>query len=115
MNLLDLTPHRACEWQERDDGRVVLVRPRPRAKGLKTPFEWLAYLMAPRRIRLDEVGSFCWSQVDGRRTPWEIAKALRAEFGEAAEPAEERVGKFLKLLQREELVRFPELEGGEPS
>lgn len=111
MNLLDLTPHRASDWEERS-GQVVLIRPRPRARGLKAPFEWLAYLIAPKRLRLDDFGSFCWHRVDGRRTPWEIAGLLRKEFGEHAEPAEERVGQFLKLLKREELVSFPEIDGG---
>lgn len=109
MNLLELTPVAAAPAEERD-GRVVIVRPRPVTRGVRAPFDWLAYLLAPRRLRLDDVGSFCWRQMDGRRTAGDIAEALRAEFGEVVEPAEERFAKFIRLLQREELVRFPELE-----
>ena len=108
MNLLELTPTTAAEIEEKD-GRVIVIRPRPSPRGLLTPFDWLVYLMAPRRLRLDEVGSFCWRHMDGRRTAGEIADALRAEFGTTVEPAEERLGKFIRLLQREELVSFPEL------
>ena len=69
-----------------------------------------SYALAPRKLRLDDVGSFCWRQIDSRRTALEIATALRDEFGESVEPAEERLGKFIHWLQREELVRFPELD-----
>jgi hypothetical protein len=48
--------------------------------------------------------------MDGRRTAGDIAKALRKEFGDTVEPAEERLGTFIRMLQREELVRFPELD-----
>ena len=60
-------------------------------------------------MKLDELGSFCWRHIDGKRTAGEIAQLFRGEFGASAEPAEERVGKFLSLLRREELARFPDL------
>lgn len=105
MNLLDLTPVVSADIEDKD-GRVVIIRPKPVTGGLRAPVDWLIYLMAPGRIRLDDVGSFCWRHIDGRRTAGAIAEALRAEFGESVEPAEERLGKFIRLLQREELVRF---------
>ncbi len=109
MNLLDLTPVAAAEAEEKD-GRVVVIRPRPHTRGLRKPLDWLIYLLAVRRLQLDEVGSFCWRQMDGRRTAGGIAEALRTEFGDSVEPAEERLGTFIRLLQREELVEFPELQ-----
>jgi hypothetical protein len=109
VNLLDLTPVTAADAEEQD-GRVVVIRPKPRPRGLLTPFDWLVYLMAPRRLRLDDVGSFCWRHMDGRRTAGDIAEALRAELGASVEPAEERLGKFIQMLQREELVSFLDLD-----
>jgi hypothetical protein len=102
-NLLDFAPKQAAEWEENDE-RIVLVRPRPRGAR-----EWLPYLLAPKRVRLDPLGSFCWRHIDGNRTAGEIAALFRREFGEESEPAEERVGRFLQSLRREALVRFPEL------
>lgn len=113
VNLLDLTPVSNAETEE-TDGRIVLIRPRPVTHGLRAPFDWLVYWLAPRKLRLDDVGSFCWRHMDGRHTAGELARALREEFGDAVEPAEQRVGKFIQLLQREELVRLPELENGTP-
>lgn len=107
MNALDLTPHPLASADEQE-GRIVLTRPRPAPSGLRAPLDWLVYLLGPKRLRLDDFGSFCWRQLDGRRDAWEIARLMRAKFGETCEPAEERVGRFLKLLAREELVRLAE-------
>lgn len=107
MNLLELTPVVTADVEEKD-GRIVVIRPKPVTRGLRKPLDWLIYLLAPGRIRLDDVGSFCWRQIDGRRTAGEIAGALREEFGASVEPAEERLGKFIRQLQREELVSFLE-------
>ena len=109
MNFLELTPHPAANAYEHND-RVVLIRPKPVTRGLRAPFDWLIYALAPRRLHLDDVGSFCWRQMDGRRTAGDIAEALRTEFGDSVEPAEERLGQFVRLMQREELVTFPELK-----
>lgn len=88
----------------------MLLRPHPVSRGLRVPIDWLIYLLAPPKLKLDELGSFCWLQMNGERTAGEIASLLRARFGSAAEPAEERLGTFIHMLQREELVRLPELE-----
>ena len=109
MNLLDLTPVAAAESEEQG-GDVIVIRPRPVRRGLLSPFHWIVYLLAPRRLRVDDIGSFCWRQLDGRRTAGEIASALREEIGDSVEPAEERVGQFIRSLHREELVRLPELD-----
>lgn len=105
LNALDLTPEPLASADERN-GRVVLTRPRPQPRGLRAPLDWLVYLLAPKRLRLDDFGSHCWRLVDGERDAWEIARLMRAEFGVRCEPAEERVGRFFKLLEREELVRL---------
>jgi hypothetical protein len=107
LNLLDLTPVASADIEEKD-GRVVVIRPKPVTRGLRAPIDWLIYLLAAHRIRLDEVGSFCWRRMDGRRTVGEIAEAMRAELGPSIEPAEERLGTFIRWLQREELVSFEE-------
>jgi hypothetical protein len=51
------------------------------------------------RLRLDEFGTAAWLAIDGRRDVGQIAGAMRAAFGEVAEPAEERLLEFLRRLQ----------------
>ncbi len=109
VNLLDLTPTRRAEWEEHES-RVVVIRPEPTTTGARLLLDRLLYQLSARRIRLDEYGSHVWRLVDGQRTVAEIAAGLRAQFGDAVEPAEERVGKLIQVFHREELVAYSELE-----
>lgn len=59
-----------------------------------------------RRIELDEMGVYTWELCDGRRTVREIGKALKARFGEDAEPLYERLVTFLFELAKRYLVEF---------
>ncbi len=103
--LLDFTPTRLAEWRE-VGVRIVVERPRPTASGLKGVGQQFAYLMAARRIRLDDVGSFSWRCFDGKTSCRSVCDAMREEFGDAIEPVEERLGRFLRMLLQERLVRL---------
>lgn len=100
-----MTPIRLADWAERDH-LVVLLRPRPQAPWYLLPLEWLRYLLAVRRIRLDAMGTAVWRACDGRRTVAQIAPAIRAAFGPDAEPAEQRVGLLVRRLRREGLLAY---------
>ncbi len=110
VNLLDVRPRREVGWETGPDGCVVLVRERPRIRGPRSLGRWISFMMAPPRIRLDDVGSFAWSQLDGRTTVGVIARDVRREFGERVEPAEQRLGHLVHILRRERFVSYPELE-----
>ncbi len=105
-NLLEMTPLRVAAWQEVED-RVVVERPRSSVRGLRGVGEWLSYVLSMRKIRLDERGSFLWHLVDGERSVSEVAEAMRGQFGEEVEPAEERVGQLIRMLRRERLLAYP--------
>ena len=107
INLLELAPVRLADWSQDEEGWVTLERPRPRSKGLKRLSDLLGYYSSPKRVRLDAVGSLAWKHLDGRPTVAEIARKIRDEFGEEAEPAEERVGLFVRLLRGEGMVAYP--------
>lgn len=116
VNLLDLTPVRAAEWEEVED-RVVIERPRPPHRWFRTPLQWVGFLMSTRRIRLDPKGSFVWRALDGRETVRSLAARLRTEFGDEIEPAEERMGTLIRQLRSQELVVYPGWDdpGAEPT
>lgn len=109
VNLLELAPIRVASWEENVDGRVTVERRKPVGEGVRL---WLRYWLAVRRVRLDERGSFTWQLLDGSHTVAEIAERVRDRFGEAVEPAEERVGHLVRFLHREDLVRYPNRDGG---
>jgi len=105
-NLLEMVPQRVADWEEVED-RVVVERPRPSKQGLPGVGERLSYFLSMRKIRLDERGSFLWHLIDGERSVAEVVEAMRSEFGEEVEPAEERVGQLIRLLRRECLLAYP--------
>jgi len=105
-NLLEMTPLRVAAWQEVED-RVVVERPRSSVRGLRGLGERVSYFLSMRKIRLDERGSFLWHLVDGERSVSEVAEAMRGQFGEEVEPAEERVGQLIRMLRRERLLAYP--------
>ena len=105
VNVLDVVPVRLADWE--DDGRqVVLIRPVPRVPWYLMALEWIRYLMAVRRIRLDETGSVAWRACDGRVPVSAVAQQVRTAFGDAAEPVEERVGHLIRRLREEGLLAY---------
>lgn len=112
VNLLELAPIRVAAWKEVGE-RVVVQRPQPAGQGLRGLGERLSYLLSVKRIRLDELGSFAWKRLDGKTTVARAAQAMREQFGERAEPAEARLGHFVRLLRQEGLVRYPGWDEGE--
>jgi hypothetical protein len=101
---LELAPVRLAPWRE-VDGRVVIERPKP--ESARRIREQLRYWLAVRRIRLDDRGSLAWKLFDGTKTVADVAVALREEFGEQVEPAEDRAGHLVRMLHREDLLAYP--------
>lgn len=109
-NLLDLTPRREVGWEEDEEGIVTLVRERPRVRSPRSLGRWVSFMMAPPRIRLDEVGSFAWLRMDGGTDVRGLVDLVRAEFGDRVEPVGHRLGQLIRLLRRERFVTYVELE-----
>lgn len=106
VNLMGLAPLIRASWEE-VDGKVVVLRPKPTTRGLRGMLDRFFHKMSVERIRLDEVGSFAWRHLDGERTVGEVANLLRTEFGDAVEPAEERLAQLIWMMRKEELVAYP--------
>lgn len=107
VNLLELRPVRTAQWEEVED-QVVIQRPKPRGRGLRSVGEWLGFWMSVPRIRLDPRGSFVWLRLDGKRSVQQVADDMRTEFGDEVEPAEERTGLLVRQLRSQEMVAYPE-------
>jgi len=106
VNLLEIKPVRVAKWEEVGD-RVIVIRPPPGGHGLRRLLNLLFFALAARRIRLDDIGSSGWRQLDGKSTVAQVAQKLREEFGERVEPAEERFGHQVRVFRREGLVAYP--------
>ena len=110
LNLLDLRPERSAEWETGEDGRVVLLIPK-----FRNPFmvRWVLPMLSSKvfRVKLDTFGSFVWKACDGSSTVEDLGEHMRREFGESAEPVFERIGTFLRKLEREEFIRIRHQQG----
>ena len=109
VNLLDVCPVRQADWRE-DEELVILTRRHPRARGQKGLAARLDHWLATPHLKLDGTGTFAWKRLDGRTTVREVAEALRQAYGEGAEPVEQRLGAFIRLLHREGLVSYRDLD-----
>ena len=108
QNLLDMTPLREVEWEVDENGVVTLVRRRPRVRGPRSMGGWVSFMLAPPRIRLDEVGSFAWLRMNGNVDVGELAALVLEEFGDRVEPVNHRLGHLVRLLNRERFVSYVE-------
>ncbi|MGD8375794.1 MAG: PqqD family protein [Acidobacteriota bacterium] len=96
--------YRAVARWERDGEDVVVLVPRVARGRLAGRVErWLR--PRPPRLRLDAIGTFVWTRLDGRRTVADIAAELQEAFGARVEPAGERLEVFLGQLERGRLIR----------
>lgn len=59
------------------------------------------YLKKPKttQVHLDEMGSYIWPLIDGKRTIFEIANLVKLQFGEKAEPLYNRMVSYMKILK----------------
>jgi len=106
VNLLGLAPRRIAEWEEAGC-KVVLLRPEPTSVGFRGLMDRFFHKMSAHRIRLDEVGSFAWTHLDGERTVAEVGELMRGEFGERVDPVEERLGHMVWVMRKEGFLAYP--------
>ncbi len=104
-NYLEKKPKRGIEnWTVDDSGLVTLevenkgVFNRIAQKLFKKPK--VSY------IHLDEMGSFIWQKIDGESDIITIGEAVKAHFGEKAEPLYERLAKYIKMLEGYGFISF---------
>lgn len=105
-NYLDYIPkhNERYLWQENKNNHVEVT---VHNRGL---FNRIAQLIFRRpkssQIELDSFGSFVWLQIDGKRTIYEIAMLIKAEFGAEAEPLFERAAQFFHVLRKNEFIVY---------
>ena len=107
---MDLKLKPTVDWEVMSDQQVVLLVPR-----FSNPF--FIKLFTPNRphfrVKLDEIGSFLFTQCDGNHTVFEICDQLKEKFGERVEPIYERSSVFFQKLIKEKLMVFDIPSDGE--
>ena len=110
VDLLEFEPVRRVPWREGENGRVIIDRPRPAIHGLNGLLANANWLITPRRIHLDDIGSFAWRRLDGATKVRALAGVMRESFPDSGDQLEERLGQYLRAMRRLRLIAFPGLE-----
>lgn len=50
-------------------------------------------------VHLEEMGSFIWQQIDGKKDIIALGKEVETHFGEKAQPLYERLSKYIRILE----------------
>ena len=98
LNFLAMTPLRAREWDEGDDGRVRVMVPRYGSHRLG---RWLATRVdrGPIKVRLDLTGSLVWKACDGRRNVAQITELLAPELHQESGNLHDRMSTYFRELE----------------
>jgi hypothetical protein len=105
-NYLDKIPSRSekYDWEVDEHQEVTILVEN------KGPLNRIAqmFLKKPKfsQVQLEEVGSFIWFRMDGKRSVNEIAQLMQQELGEEAEQLDDRLVRNLQTLKSHGFIQF---------
>jgi hypothetical protein len=109
INLLELVPERIVQSETGDDGIVTVLGPRFKSVFMKRLVS--SRLKNPYfKVKLDEIGTTVWDNIDGERNIGEIAEILKEKFGESIEPCNDRLAIFFSQLELSRYIRYRNVE-----
>ncbi|MEC9253893.1 MAG: hypothetical protein VX686_00015 [Candidatus Thermoplasmatota archaeon] len=93
---------------QHDDTGTYVERERSRSRLGRILERWLR---VPRtvRVELDDYGIAIWKAMRNGAPVQQVGEALRYEFGDDVEPLWERLGEFLAMAERGDLLRLEPL------
>lgn len=98
------------EWDTTENGRVSLsIRHRHFCDRLAQRFfrrPSVSY------VEFDELGSYLWTQIDGKKSVSQLASQMERYFGEKAAPAIPRLVVFLSILKKKNYISFQKIPHG---
>ncbi len=108
-NYLELTPYKLFGEEVNQDGLVNILIPKftnPVAVKYLTP-----RLKAPDiKIKLDEIGSAVWMELNGKQKVGIITRKMESKFGEKIAPVNQRLTTFLTQLYMQKYISFKEID-----
>jgi len=105
-NMLDKVPQlkNGIKWTIDENSAVTLEIEN---KGIANKIAQLL-LGKPRTsfIHLDEIGSFIWLCIDGKKNIFAIGKEVNERFGDKSEPLYERLTQYFEILENYDFIVF---------
>lgn len=105
-NYLDLVPEHnpSMKWHEDRNGRIVLEVENTGA--INRIAQEIFHKPRYTKVHLDEMGTFIWPLIDGKRTVADIADMVKEHFGEKAEPLYPRIVKYFQIVESYHFIGF---------
>ncbi|MCX7908212.1 MAG: PqqD family protein [Ignavibacteria bacterium] len=108
LNYLEMHPIRNYDYDFRSEELVDVLVPRFTSKFAQRHI--LPKMKNPYiRANLDEMGSYLWLNIDGKKKVADLINKMTEQFGERVQPATERVLLFLTQLYKAGFISFLEL------
>lgn len=109
VNLLDLIPEQKVKFEELDNGKITLLKPKFKNKFLVKYFQ--PNIKQPNyKIKLDRFGSFVWKQCDGKNTVEQIGNLLKEKFHDEIEPVYDRLAIFIQSMASNGFIKYKNYE-----
>ncbi|MCU7494560.1 MAG: PqqD family protein [Ignavibacteria bacterium] len=108
-NYLELTPYRVYKEEIDEKGMVTVLVPKFTNR-LAVKFLMPRLKSTHFKIKLDEIGSETWKQIDGSKNVHQIAETLTEIFGEKIQPVYDRLTRFLTRMYMEGYISFNEIK-----
>lgn len=105
-NFQNYLPVRNCEHEINNELVTVLFQKEKKGFIEKKVFPKLKPKVS--KIDLDEIGSFVWLEIDGKKNISDITKIAEEHFHEKITPAKERVELFFKQMNQNKLISLYE-------
>ena len=105
VNLLDLIPGVAVEFEVNESRIVTILAPRFHGRFARW-FLGRGLGSSCYRVTLDEIGSEVWLLCDGKRNVGEIGELVKAKFQERIEPCYDRLAVFFRQLEQAEFISY---------
>jgi hypothetical protein len=100
--LSNIYPVRNCEHELNKDLVTVLYKKKKLGLIERTFFKKQSE--KPYKIDLDEIGSYIWLQIDGKKSVGKLTELAKNHFLNKIDPAEERVELFINQMHKNKLI-----------
>ena len=105
-----LIPERKMNWEVNPETNFVIIKKPKFTNPLLKKYLMPRLKKQDYSVNLDEIGTFVWQHIDGKRSFGQIADKMREKFGESVEPVDARLGQFINSLRRYEFITFVNLD-----
>ena len=103
---MDYIPEKSqnVNWIDKEDGIVQIIVARDSL--FEKIVRKLFFTPENYKVDLDKIGTFIWTQIDGKKNLYEIGECLKSEFGDDIEPLYDRLIQYVNILKNNKFIKI---------